>query len=138
MLRTDHPHEFSGSQYDIHILSGSGTLHIRKSGFSLLGHTGHDGNTADIIWVNAFFLCKISLRHGTEHLLGRFCRGQIPQVLRIFFGHEAYPAGTAGGKHRPCVFPGIAQALQQFASFFHNGQIRCKIGIKYIVKAYAL
>ena len=57
MLRTDHPHEFSGSQYDIHILSGSGTLHIRKSGFSLLGHTGHDGNTADIILGQCLFFC---------------------------------------------------------------------------------
>ena len=138
MLGTDHPHEFSCGQYNIHILSGSGALHIRKRSLSLLGYAGHDGDTADIIGINPFLLCKISLRHGTEHLLGGFCRGQIPQILRILLGHEAYPAGTAGGKHGPCVFPGITQPLQQFVSLFHNRQIRCEVGIKYIVKTDAL
>ena len=47
-------------------------LHIQyyQSGQYLLyaDYAHMDGDTADIIGINPFLLCKISLRHGTEHL----------------------------------------------------------------------
>jgi len=61
MLRPDHAHKFPCGQYDIHVLPRSGTPHVGQGRLTLLGHTGHDGDTADIVGIDPFLLCKIIL-----------------------------------------------------------------------------
>ena len=140
MLCPNQPREFASRKNDIHVRysvlpSASCTVHIRQRRFSLLGYAGHDGNTADLLRTYAELLCEIGLCHRSEHLLRRLGSGKITRQLRVLGFHKTHPGRAARGEHGPSLLLRIRQSGQQFASLFHDGQIRGKIRVKNIVEA---
>ena len=55
--------------------------------------------------------------------------------LRILGFHEAHPGRAAGCEHGPALLLRVGKSGKQLVSFLHDGQVRGKVGVEYIVEA---
>ena len=110
VLGTQQADKLACGEYDIYIM-GTAAAHREESGLAFFGNAGHDGNRADFLRLQALLLCKIRFCQRTENLLRRFGGGKVRHEVRMSFVDIAYPAGAAGGEHRPTVVLRILQVL---------------------------
>ena len=110
MLSTQQADKLAGGEHDVYIMSAA-AAHREERCFTFLGNTGHDGDRADFLRLEAFLLCKEGFGQRTKNLLRRFRGRKVRYEVRIFFVHIAYPARAAGGEHRPAVVLRISKML---------------------------
>ena len=134
MLGTQQADKLAGGEYDIYIM-GTAAAHREEGSFAFFGNAGHDGNRADFLRLQALLLCKIGFCQRTENLLRRFGGGKVRHKVRVSFVDIAYPAGAAGGEHRPAMVLRILQMLQKLACFLHDGNVGSVAGVENIVEA---
>ena len=110
VLGTQQADKLARGEYNIYIM-GAAAAHREESGLAFFGNAGHDGNRADFLRLQALLLCKIGFCQRTENLLRRFGGRKVRHEVRMSFVYIAYPAGAAGGEHRPAVVLRLLQML---------------------------
>ena len=105
---------------------------FRTCGFEFLGRAGHDGNGDEILDVDAYFLWVVGLCNGTEDGHRAFRRREVVSLVAKMFFHEVDPAWTAGGNHRERT--AVLQAVKEFCTLFHDGEVGTEIRIKDLIK----
>ena len=117
---TNHPGQLPGSQNSIDVMSC--VLFIVKLHFPLgfFGHAGHNGHRKNVFRFYPDGFGKIALHDCPEHLLGRFCRGELPYQVGVLGFEEPYPARAAGGKHGSGPQFTAVKPLQELIAFLHN------------------
>ena len=142
MARTDHAHHLAHRQRNVHIGRAVLAHHARQRALGLLGRARHNGHHEQALGLHAQHLGVVGLGNSAEHLLRRLGRGQAVDKLRIARLHKAHPARAAARKHGPAAavalaLGGGAQALDQFGSLLHNGEVGREIGVEHVLKAHA-
>jgi hypothetical protein len=107
--------------------------------FIFLCKTGHDGNHHHIFPFSVNFLAKYVFAiepniccgdravEGISFISGKWCSKKLTQA-----GQQEVSIGRF---HFFVTFKEFSQPVKKFGSFFHNGKVGCKIGIKNIVKS---
>ena len=108
--------------------------HFFATNFKLLGCAGSQGYIDDFLGVQAHFLSEVGLNSRTLHTNGALSAGNIGQYFRIVHFCELNPSGAAASELGQGSTP-LSNALNQLATFLHNGQIGSEIGVQNIVHA---
>ena len=111
-------------------------LQFRPFRLVFLGNTWHDGDDDHVFFLDAHLFRKIVLGDGTEHLMRRLAGGWYIQKIRELMLEEFHPCRTAAGQNRKIFV--FRDSINHFMGFFHDGQIRCEVGVKHIIKSKIL
>ena len=115
--------KFASCQYCINI--GNAVVeHLRPLGLEFFGGARHNGDTENLLSVNAFLLREICFYYGTHHLLRTFACRDIFNEIRIKFFNEFHPARRTACKQRQ--FAAIFNSVDKLGGLFHY----CKVGGK--------
>ena len=88
----------------------------------------------DLLGVYPHLFCEVGFDGGALHADGTFRRGKMRQQPRCINLCVMDPSGTAACELRKrTVF--LRNTLDQFAGFFHNGEVCCKVCIQHIICA---
>ena len=134
----DHFHQFSGGDHGVNVVSRIFLIEQFHLTLALLGYTGHHGYRIDLLRLHPKLLGKIGLHHSPEHLLRRLGRRDLFQEMGELGLGKPDPPRTAGGKHWEFLQFSGCKPLQEFIGFLHNGKVRGKYGVKYIVHSHLL
>ena len=108
------------------------SIHFWAANFKFLSRTRSYAYSDHLLWIDIVLFCEICLLCSCFHKDWRFSSRQVRQVFWIEGFCKLNPTWAARCKLRDFT-SAVQYTLNQLRCFFHDGHIRTKVSIQYIV-----